>query len=87
MASRGRRRLGRALVFVGVVLWIPELYYVWFLLRTLFTPIRVPDGRLANVHIQMNGSAWALAIGWTVLCLALIGWGIRVIRKSGDERI
>ena len=82
MDGRGRRRLGRTLVFVGVALWIPELYIVWTLLYALFTPLRAPDGRLAQVHLNLNGSAWAALIGWTVLCWALIGSGIRVRRRS-----
>ena len=83
-SSRGRRRLGRALVFIGVVLWIPELWLVWNLVTALFTPIRV-SGQLAQVHVNLNGSAWAAFIGWTVLCWALIGWGIRTIRRSQDS--
>jgi hypothetical protein len=78
MAARGGRKLGRALVFAGVALWIPELYLVWTLLYALFTPVRAADGRLAQVHINLNGSAWAALIGWTALCWALIGWGLRM---------
>ena len=82
--SRGRRRLGRALVFIGVCLWIPELWYVWNLFRALFTPIRV-NGQLAEVHINLNGTAWAAFIGWTAVCWALIGWGVHTFRKAGRD--
>ncbi len=80
--QRGRRRLGRALVFVGVALWIPELWRVWTVLEVLFTPIHV-NGQLVQMHLNLNGSAWALLVGWALLCWALIGWGIRTIRRAG----
>ncbi|HUO22952.1 MAG TPA: hypothetical protein VMU59_10600 [Caulobacteraceae bacterium] len=82
MTARGRRRWGRALIFVGVGLWIPELYLVWALLRTLFTPLRAANGQVAQLHLQLNGSAWAAIIGWTALCWLLIGWGVRTLRKA-----
>jgi|GEM_PF-2928854 hypothetical protein len=81
-SSRRRRRLGRTLVFAGVVLWIPELYFVWALLRALFTPIRASNGQLAQIHLHLNGSAWAASIGWTGLCWVLIGWGMWVVKRS-----
>ena len=81
--QRGRRRLGRALVFVGVALFIPELWRVWTVLAVLFTPIHV-GGQLVQMHLNLNGSAWALLVGWTLVCLALVGWGIRTIAKSRE---
>lgn len=85
MPSRGRRRLGRALVFIGVALWVPELYIGWVLLRTLFTPVRASNGQLAQIHIHLNPSAWGAMIGWTLICWGLIAWGVRVIRKSRNS--
>jgi hypothetical protein len=82
MDGRGRRRLGRALVFAGVVLLIPELYFVWTLLVTLFTPIRAANGQMAQIHLQLNGSAWVTLIGWAAACALLIGWGLRIIRRG-----
>jgi hypothetical protein len=82
MPSRGRRRLGRALVFIGAALWVPELYIIWVLLETLFTPLHGPGGQAAQIHIHLNPSAWAAMIGWTALCWGLIAWGVRVIRHS-----
>jgi hypothetical protein len=73
------------LVFVGVGLWIPELYVIWVLLRTLFMPIRAPSGQLAQIQVHLNGSAWAAMIGWTLLCWGLIGWGVRMLAKRTDS--
>jgi hypothetical protein len=86
---RKRRRLARLLVFLGVCLWIPELYYAWFLISTLLTPIRASNGQLVQMHMHLNGSAWALAIGWTLVSWLLIGLGIRGIIKGRreDERL
>ena len=77
---RGRRRLGRALIFVGVMLWIPELYYAYVLLSTLLTPIRV-GGQRVHLTVHINPSAWVLAIGWTLVSWGLIAWGVWVLRK------
>jgi len=81
---RGRRRLGRALIFVGVVSWIPELWIAWVIASTLFTPIRAPNGQVAHIQIHLNGSAWALGIVWTLLCWALMGWGVRILLKASS---
>jgi len=80
--SRGRRRLGRALVFVGVAFAVLETYYLWVLIGSLFLSLRGPGGQMAQIHIHLNASAWAMVIGWAALCAVLIGWGVRLIRKS-----
>jgi hypothetical protein len=82
MASRGRRRLGRSLVLVGVVLAVPEFYYLWVLGGALFLSLHGPGGQAAQIHVHLNGSAWAMFIAWTVLWAVLVGWGVRLIRKS-----
>ena len=83
MASRGRRSLGRALVFIGAALWVPELFIAWTLIDTLLTPIRAANGQAAQIHIHLNPSAWVSAVLWTLVCWALVGWGVLMIRKSG----
>ena len=82
MTPRGRRRLGRALVFVGAALWVPELFIAWTLIETLITPLRAANGQVAQIHIHLNASAWVLAVLWTLTCWVLVGWGVRMIRKS-----
>jgi hypothetical protein len=82
MTARGRRRLGRALVFVGAALWVPELFIAWTLIDTLLTPLRAANGQVAQIHIRLNPSAWVAAVLWTVVCWGLVGWGVRMIRKS-----
>jgi hypothetical protein len=82
MASRGRRRLGRALVFIGAALWVPELFIAWTLIDTLLTPLRAANGQIAQIHIHLNSSAWALGVLWTLICWALVGWGVRILLRN-----
>jgi hypothetical protein len=82
MTARGRRRLGRALVFIGSALWVPELFIAWTLIETLLTPIRGPNGQAAQIHIHLNPSAWVVGVLWTVVCWALVGWGVRILLRN-----
>ena len=82
---RGRRRLGRALIFIGVVLWIPELWIAWVLLDTLMTPIRGPNGEPVHIQIHLNPTAWLAGIGWTLLSWGLVAWGVRILRKNPTQ--
>jgi hypothetical protein len=80
--SRGRRRLGRALIFLGAALWVPELWIVWVVVQTLMTPIRGPHGQLAQVHVNLNASAWVVGGLWTLTCWALVGFGAGILLKN-----
>jgi hypothetical protein len=82
MASRARRRLGRALVFIGAALWVPELFIAWTLIHTVLTPIRAPNGQVAQIHVHLNASAWVVGVLWTLVCWGLVGWGVRILRKN-----
>lgn len=79
---RGRRRLGRALVFIGAALWVPELWIGWVLLDTLLTPIHGPNGQAAHIQIHLNPTAWIVGIGWTLLSWGLVAWGVRILLKN-----
>ena len=79
MTDRGRRRLGRALVFFGAALWVPELFIAWTLIETLLTPLRAANGQLAQIHVHLNPSAWVAAVLWTLVCWGLVGWGARIL--------
>jgi hypothetical protein len=82
MTARGRRRLGRALVFLGAALWTPELFIAWTLIDTLLTPIHAANGRVVQIHIHLNPSAWVAAVLWTLVCWGLVGWGVRILLKN-----
>jgi len=82
MASRGRRRLGRALVFIGAALWVPELFIAWTLVNALLTPIRGPNGQRAHIYVHLNASAWVAAVLWTLVCWGLVGWGALILLRN-----
>jgi hypothetical protein len=74
------------LIFVGVALWIPELWIAWVVITALFLPVTAPHTMAkAQMHVHLNASAWVLAIGWTALCWALAGRGVRLLLKSPRE--
>jgi hypothetical protein len=80
--ARGSRRLGRALIFIGAALWVPELWIVWSLIDAMLTPIRGPGGQLVQVHVHLNLSAWVFGALWTLACWALVGFGVRILLKN-----